>query len=242
MPPREKGEDDSQKVPGWIVSYGDMVTLLLAFFVLLQVFASTIDPELFNAGQGSFRRAVQGMGLPDWLIGQPHTPLDAEPAQPQPTEQTSEEKQRVLDAEEERLRQMFAAMKEAMETDARNLSKRHRQVMPTSIRFGDLGTALNEEARTYLDEFAVGFQQGAASQKATIYVVGFAPDAPGGRTQWLTASHRANAVAAYLRRKLSSDNGTTEITAWGAPGGWYADEPTGEIAEKTFVRMAVEME
>ena len=37
-------QDKGNSVPAWIVSFSDMVTLLLAFFVLLQSFAKVQDP------------------------------------------------------------------------------------------------------------------------------------------------------------------------------------------------------
>jgi len=41
-------EDDKPKVPSYIVTFSDMVTLLLTFFVMLLSLAEVQDPELFN--------------------------------------------------------------------------------------------------------------------------------------------------------------------------------------------------
>ncbi|GAH48610.1 unnamed protein product, partial [marine sediment metagenome] len=70
---KRKG-DTVTEVPGWIVSFSDMITLLLAFFVLLQAFAHTQDPELFYLGQGSFRRAIAGLGMPNLFLGRRQGP------------------------------------------------------------------------------------------------------------------------------------------------------------------------
>ncbi len=43
--------------PAWMVTYGDMMTLLLVFFVLIVAF-STIEIEKFKAAMGSFRGAL----------------------------------------------------------------------------------------------------------------------------------------------------------------------------------------
>ncbi|MBN2270471.1 MAG: hypothetical protein JXN61_07650, partial [Sedimentisphaerales bacterium] len=51
------------KVPGYIVTYSDMVTLLLTFFVMLLTLANRQDPELFNNGRDSFVRSLRYFGL-----------------------------------------------------------------------------------------------------------------------------------------------------------------------------------
>ena len=48
---RKKPQEEQDKVPAWIVSFSDMITLLLAFFVLLQSIALEQDPALFHMGQ-----------------------------------------------------------------------------------------------------------------------------------------------------------------------------------------------
>ena len=67
---RNKPAEEKQKVPAWIVSFSDMITLLLAFFVLLQSFAHMRDPELFEIGRGSFLSAGQS-GTIGWLRTRP---------------------------------------------------------------------------------------------------------------------------------------------------------------------------
>jgi len=67
-------EEADQETPAWIVSFTDMITLLLAFFIMLQTLAVLQDPELFHVGRDSFKRAIAGLGIPDWLFGKPERP------------------------------------------------------------------------------------------------------------------------------------------------------------------------
>ena len=61
---RRKGTEESgSKVPGYIVTFSDMVTLLLTFFVLLLSLADVQDPELFNRGRDSFWQSLRYCGL-----------------------------------------------------------------------------------------------------------------------------------------------------------------------------------
>ena len=51
------------EVPAYIVTFSDMITLLLTFFVMLLSLADVQDPELFNKGRDSFVEAVDSYGL-----------------------------------------------------------------------------------------------------------------------------------------------------------------------------------
>jgi len=52
-----RAQDDEPGVPGWVVTYGDMMSLLLTFFVLLISF-STIKEEEFNRAIASLQGAL----------------------------------------------------------------------------------------------------------------------------------------------------------------------------------------
>ncbi len=61
MPNKKAKNNEEPSVPGspaWMVTYGDLMTLLLTFFVIIVSF-STIEIEKFRAAIGSFRGALQ---------------------------------------------------------------------------------------------------------------------------------------------------------------------------------------
>ena len=64
MARKKKQEEGSSGAPAWMATYGDMVTLLLCFFVLLYSF-SNLDKQKFNAMAASMQAAfsiTQGGG------------------------------------------------------------------------------------------------------------------------------------------------------------------------------------
>lgn len=54
---RKEEEESSEGAPGWMVTYGDMMTLLLTFFVLLISFSS-IQEVKFDKAMGSLKKAL----------------------------------------------------------------------------------------------------------------------------------------------------------------------------------------
>ena len=240
---RKKPGEDGPKVPAWVVSFTDMITLLLAFFVLLQAFATVRDPELFFIGQGSFRRAIAGLGIPDLLFGKRDRPDYEYRKKRHPTEpdKNRRSRARVLNAEDEKIRKIFADLRRTLETKASDASQQPINVIPTPIRFSRGRAEPDEAAREYLASLAVRLGQGLKSEGIRVYVIGLAADVEDMRQQWLLSSQRARAAAELLRQGLSAQSQGTEwqIDAWGAGRGQEWRERFGLIPEQSYVLVAV---
>ncbi|WP_408954543.1 flagellar motor protein MotB [Natroniella sp. ANB-PHB2] len=57
MPRRKRGQDKKDSSDGWLTTYGDMMTLLLAFFVLLYSFAE-VDVQKFEMAIQGFQGSL----------------------------------------------------------------------------------------------------------------------------------------------------------------------------------------
>ncbi|MFW5830110.1 MAG: flagellar motor protein MotB [Planctomycetota bacterium] len=62
-------EDSVGQVPAYMVSFGDMITLLLTFFILLVALADTQQAGLVGAGRGPLIRHINAKGEPGIMDG-----------------------------------------------------------------------------------------------------------------------------------------------------------------------------
>jgi outer membrane protein OmpA-like peptidoglycan-associated protein len=198
-PPKEQVES----VPGWVVSFGDMVTNLIACFVLLLSMA-TDRAALYEVGAGSCKRAMQSFGLPDWLMGkgQPE-PFDYTaikyPAAEAPPEQAPS---RVRDAEDQQIRRAFELLQSRVDVTSRDCQQQTLRPVICRAKFAPRSHALDAAGRAALDD-QVSTLRGAG-KGLTLYVVGLAPDSSGQAA--LELSHaRAQAAEQYLRDRLASE-------------------------------------
>ena len=69
MARRKKKCDECPAMASWMLTYGDMVTLLLTFFVLLISMASFEDPGKIESAMQSIRNALRVGGFKRHMVG-----------------------------------------------------------------------------------------------------------------------------------------------------------------------------
>ena len=243
--PRIIIEDEGPKVPGYIVTFSDMVTLLLTFFVMLLTLANVQDPELFNKGRDSFLESLRCIGL-GALFGRKDMPhfgeLKDKHFVPDPDE---EPPRRTIDAKAEEIRRLIEQIKQHATIVPLQISAKRTDFSVVNVQFSSGDAALDESAKKFLTGFCQNLQQDANRGSAELYVLGLAGDETSGKGQWVLSAKRAQAVADFLRRTLSSESGIyggrsgLSIRSWGAgPGGDWVGR-NGPVSRQSQVLIGV---
>ena len=219
-PEKNVEQEKPQGVPAWIVSFSDMVTLLLAFFVLLQSFAKEPTPELFYAGRNSFKRAVSGMGLPTWLLGQKPKPKMQKHINKHESEPDEDplSRNKILDADDATIRELFDKLSRDNDSQSSDLNQELISAVATPIHFAVGRNRLNAAAKRYLDERVVELRQNLADQFVRINIIGLAVNGSSTAEKLFASARRASAVEQYLRGKLSDElkGSKWKISSWGS--------------------------
>ncbi len=249
--PRPVIEDQGPKVPGYIVTFSDMVTLLLTFFVMLLSLAQVQDPELFNRGRDAFLESIRYVGL-GALMGRQDMPqfgnLKDKHFVDEPDESPD---RRTMDAEAEKIRRLFAQVKQTATVVPLQIGAKRTDFSVVNVHFSPGGAALNESARKFLTGFCRDLQQDVSGEPVELYVLGLAGDTGGEKEQWMLSARRAQAVADFLRDVLFSVSGSAArpgtswgrskwfIRSWGGgPGGDWVG-PNSPISRKSHVLIGV---
>ncbi len=189
--------------PAYLVSFGDMMTLILCFFILLVAMSKSRSYGLMARGLGSFVITVRSMGLTGVLDGHEqqavfeqmrrrfNLPPEDDPARRAPHED--------------------ASLKELIRASSVDKLTPHDEVRQHKIAsFGEGVDELNDSSMRYLDALADSLRPRIGQ---TLILEGFDPDraVSSGRSLALA---RGRAVEAYLVGEHDFDPQRVRVRTW----------------------------
>jgi len=186
--------------PLWMVSFADMMTNLLCFFILLSAFAQKQEGVLLEDGLGSIQRALLSIGLPGTMDGRTN-PVQFNAGRVVYRSAASinpktlvEADGRILDANRDTLRQVIVEA----------LAQRGSATLPLPLLFEGDSAELTPGHLAFLDEMAKYLVSGAFK----IRIDGYAFEEAGGdpAAGWMIAESRARAARDHLvSRGIAAD-------------------------------------
>jgi outer membrane protein OmpA-like peptidoglycan-associated protein len=240
-------EEAGEKSPLWIISFADMISLLMAFFVMLLTMANEQSGYIVNEGQGifdatiaGFKKSSNGLNMQVLFGGDTKKYGSAKNSMSFDSHQTyypikeKETSGRTIDAAEERIRRVFNRLGTHAKTSRSQLSWGRPDFVVTPITFGQGLYTLDPPAKDFLTKFATDLQE-SGNENLKLYVVGLASQEPVGKQQWLLSAKRADAVADFIRSNMPTGNRWT-IYAWGAgTGGDWVVKDSVNAGQSIFI-------
>jgi flagellar motor protein MotB len=230
-------EEAGEKSPLWIISFADMISLLMAFFVMLLTMAHEKSGKMANEGQGVFEATIAGFknsanefdlegvfGGNTKKHGSAKNSVSFDAHQTYYSIKEKETSGRTIDAAEERIRRVFNRLGNHAKTAKSQFSWGQPDFVVTPITFRQGQYALDSPAKDFLTKFTTDLQE-SGNEKLKLYVVGLASQEPEGKQQWLLSTKRADAVADFIRNNMPPDS-QWSIYSWGAGAGgdWVAKD------------------
>ena len=236
---QKSSEEPKPSAPAYIVTFSDMITLLLTFFVLLISLAETQCEEILRKGQSSFKEAIADFGIAGLLMTKHSDPQLDHPKVKYHIDQGQDKSEdRSIDAETEMLRRTILKLEEMMEISPSHITSSFSSFIITDIHFETGSSALNNAAKQSLSKHCRQIQESFNTEKALLYVVGLAGNESTEIQQWTLSARRAQVVADFLDSNLSQ-NKNWPIYSWGAgPGGDWSGT-SGLITNQTEIMIAV---
>jgi flagellar motor protein MotB len=238
-----KPVESSPKAPAWIVTYSDMITLLLTFFVMLQSMADVqVEDHKFKIGQASFIKAIEDIGLsgfsakrkPEMKMEETKTTYDIDEGKDKP-------ENRSIDSHTEMLRRIMLEIETKMKISPSQIDGVSKTYLPLKIRFDPKSAELSEAAKKELQLYWDQFQISTAGKEPILYVLGLASEETNPALQWNLSAKRAQAVKDYLESLKKSEN-KTPIFCWGAGQGGDWIGQSGLTTKQTQIMIALIIE
>lgn len=191
--------------PAYMVSFGDMMTLILCFFVLLVSMAKERNYGLLAKGLGSFVINIRSLGLSGMMDEEERQSIYEDvrrrfnlPPEPDPERRTEPEMSSSLEL----------VRAEALEA----LKPRRELRMPEVAKFSEQEIRLSDAGRAYLDAQADSLRPGPNS---ILLLEGHAPPSEDTAADpaWI-AYQRAEAVRKYLIDELRFHPDRVEARSW----------------------------
>ncbi|MHC4708209.1 MAG: flagellar motor protein MotB [Planctomycetota bacterium] len=230
---RQAEEKKGSSIPAYIVTFSDMVTLLLTFFVMLLSLANMQDPELFDVGRNSFLESMNKFGMGS-LFGGFQTPLFGHVKIKYYIDRPDAlYEDRTIDATDEDVRRIFQKMDKSVTTMPSQIVAGKNNFSVTNIRFSPGEAVLSESAKGSLREFCLDLQQDADSRVPKLYVLGLAGGEKSEKQQWIVSAKRARAVADFLKDAIED---RWPVYSWGAgPGGCWVEQESPVYAQSQIL-------
>ncbi len=239
MSKKKPDSDQKSSAPGYIVTFSDMITLLLTFFVMLLSMAETqVDQHRFERGIHSFRKAVADFGIAGILDHQSISSVFEHPKVYYPVDAGQDEPEdRSIDAHMETLRRALMDIEQMMTISPSHITGTEKTAFATPVRFADGRWDLSASDQQTLQRLSEQLAAGFSDQNPTVYVLGLAGDAPAAR-QWEVSVRRGQTVADFLRQQLPQQTDWA-VFSWGAGPGGHWIGPDGPASSKTHILITV---
>ena len=232
-------ESSGGSAPAYIVTFSDMITLLLTFFVMLLSLAETQDEAMFKAGQNAFKRALADFGLSGFMFDKHSGPEFEHPKPKYDIDKGEDEPEdRSIDAEKEMLRRLILDLERTMRVTPSRIVGTSKTFDVTNIKFRPGRWELDNSAEQFLTNYCQWLGESFIDQPAMLYVVGLASEETIERQQWMVSARRAQEVADFIRDKLPKHN-EWSVYSWGAGNGGDWAGTKGIVTKEVHIAIAV---
>ena len=132
-----------------------------------------------------------------------------------------DDRSRIIDMQEDRIRQAFAQMNQAMEASGQEVDEKPLGLTRLIVNYPPGGAELDDAGRGAISRLTAELRQGLAGRKVRLCVIAVVAQGDDDSGRWVLSAKRAWQAEQYLRAQLAPDirAGKVELTSCGAGEG-----------------------